>query len=145
MKFHQLRLKADSYYRKYFPCLVFPTDSSLSRLLRTFLSNADPLQSSKKVWSNRDWSSIARKRLKWHVDLHFMNKLVMGILSGWKGSDFLIGLFFRDQTVSPKHFPTCFPEQYEKLPEEEYAPNVHRFEDPSIVFEPEEVAKKKKK
>lgn len=51
----------------------------------------------------------------------------------------------KDQTVSPKHFPTCFPEQYEKLPEEEYAPNVHRFEDPSIVFEPEEVAKKKKK
>ena len=34
----------------------------------------------------------------------------------------------------PRFFPTCYPDQHASLPEEEYADDVHRFEDPSIVF-----------
>lgn len=39
---------------------------------------------------------------------------------------------FRRHTKSPRHFPTCYPEQYEDLPEEEYAEGVFKFTDPTI-------------
>ena len=35
----------------------------------------------------------------------------------------------------PRFFPTCYPDQQGSLPEEEYADDVHRFEDPSVVFD----------
>ena len=48
---------------------------------------------------------------------------------------------FKDETP-PRHFPTCFQEQWEQLPEEEYHEDlIHKFDDPSIMFT-DETAKK---
>ena len=41
---------------------------------------------------------------------------------------------FRRLCESPRFFPTCYPEDLESLPEEEYADNMHNFDDPSINF-----------
>merc|ERR1712179_856960 len=35
---------------------------------------------------------------------------------------------------SPRFFPTCYVENYEKLPEDEYAPEIHDYNDPSLSF-----------
>ena len=39
----------------------------------------------------------------------------------------------------PRFFPTCYPDQQQSLPlsgngREEYADDVHRFEDPSVTY-----------
>jgi hypothetical protein len=46
-----------------------------------------------------------------------------------------ISFHFRRRSESPRHFPTCYSDQHDALPEEEYADFVHRFHDPSIVFD----------
>eukprot|EP00095_Tigriopus_kingsejongensis_P006176 maker-scaffold191_size271209-snap-gene-0.9 protein:Tk06176 transcript:maker-scaffold191_size271209-snap-gene-0.9-mRNA-1 annotation:"39s ribosomal protein mitochondrial" len=51
----------------------------------------------------------------------------------------------KDHVESPKYFPTCYPEEFDKLPEEEYSEVMHRFEDPTIMFQSEETSKKGKK
>jgi len=38
------------------------------------------------------------------------------------------------QLKSPKHFPTCYPEDHDQLPEEEYAEGFHDLGNPSIVY-----------
>ena len=50
--------------------------------------------------------------------------------------------FCRRLQEPPRHFPTCYPEDQDKLPEEEYADMMHKFDDESIVY-PEEDSKKK--
>lgn len=37
-------------------------------------------------------------------------------------------------TKPPRFFPTCYPEQYDELPYEEYAEGVFKFTDPSISY-----------
>ena len=41
---------------------------------------------------------------------------------------------FRRLKESPKFFPTCYPEQYDSLPEEEYAEGMFKFTDPTLTF-----------
>jgi hypothetical protein len=43
--------------------------------------------------------------------------------------------FARCFKSSPRFFPTCYPEDYANLPEEEYADDIHRFQDPSITYD----------
>lgn len=38
--------------------------------------------------------------------------------------------------TSPRFFPTCYPEDYSNLEEEEYSADVHKFQDPSISYDP---------
>lgn len=49
---------------------------------------------------------------------------------------------FRKLKEKPRFFPTASYEDNSELPEEEYCETVHKFTDPSIVYEAE-VAKKK--
>ena len=41
---------------------------------------------------------------------------------------------FRRLKKSPKFFPTCYPEQYDDLADEEYAEGMFKFTDPTISF-----------
>jgi uncharacterized protein YjbI with pentapeptide repeats len=43
-------------------------------------------------------------------------------------------LFCRRNKASPKHFPTCYPEEFEDLPEAEYAEGMFEFTEPTITF-----------
>jgi len=44
------------------------------------------------------------------------------------------GKQWKCRKATPRHFPTCYPESHDQLPEEEYAEGYHDFNQPTITY-----------